>query len=50
MVVDLPLWLRLLPLSLVIAGTGIAVLSVFSIRRIIVRLLRRVILFSCGPG
>jgi hypothetical protein len=45
MVVDFPLWLRLLPLSLAIAGTGIASLLVFSTRRIIARLLRRVIPF-----
>ena len=38
MVVDLPIWLRLLPLSLAIAGTGIAALLVLSTRRIIARL------------
>jgi hypothetical protein len=37
MVVDLPLWLKLLPLAVTIAGTGIAALLTFSIMRIIAR-------------
>jgi hypothetical protein len=40
MVVNLPLWLRLLPFALAIVGTGTAALLVFSSRRIIARLLR----------
>jgi hypothetical protein len=43
MIVDLPLWLRLLPLSLAIAGTGVGGLLIFSTRRLLARLLRRVI-------
>jgi hypothetical protein len=41
MVVDLPLWPKLLPLSLTISGTGVVVFLVFSTRRIVARLLRR---------